>query len=105
MTGNEYQNAALRTAAGLNHKQLLINGVMGLNGEAGEVIDLVKKHLFQGHELPTDKLLDELGDVLWYLAISAAAIGRNLEEVMEHNVSKLLKRYPDGFDAERSKKR
>lgn len=102
MTGNEYQNAALRTAAGLNHKQLLINGVMGLNGEAGEVIDLVKKHLFQGHELPTDKLLDELGDTLWYLAISAAAIGRNLEEVMAHNVAKLLKRYPDGFDAERS---
>ena len=102
MTGNEYQAAALRTAGQYDHKQLLINGVMGLNGEAGECIDLVKKHLFQGHELPTDKLMDELGDVLWYVAIATAATGHCLNEVMERNVDKLRKRYPEGFDAERS---
>ena len=99
MTGTEFQLAALRTAG---DKNLLLNGVMGLNGEAGECIDLVKKHLFQGHELDCDALLDELGDVLWYAAITCESIGRTLDDVMAHNVEKLRKRYPDGFDAKRS---
>lgn len=75
---------------------------MGLNGEAGECIDMVKKHLFQGHELNKDKLVKELGDVSWYLAISAEALGVSLEEVMQRNVDKLMERYPDGFDPEKS---
>lgn len=99
MTGTEFQLAALRTAGSTN---LLLNGVMGLNGEAGECIDLVKKHLFQGHELDCDALLDELGDVLWYAAITCESIGITLDDVMAHNVNKLHKRYPDGFDARRS---
>lgn len=99
MTGTEFQLAALRTAG---DKNLLLNGVMGLNGEAGECIDLVKKHLFQGHELDCDALLDELGDVLWYAAITCESIGITLDDVMAHNVEKLRKRYPDGFDAKRS---
>lgn len=81
---------------------MVLNGVMGLNGEAGECIDIVKKHLFQGHELYIDKLVDELGDVLWYAAVTAAGIGVTLEDVMQHNIDKLRKRYPDGFDVERS---
>lgn len=99
MTGTEFQLAALRTAG---DKNLLLNGVMGLNGEAGECIDLVKKHLFQGHELDCDALLDELGDVLWYAAITCESIGITLDDVMAHNVDKLCKRYPDGFDVRRS---
>ena len=54
MTPNDYQQAALRTAPGdLPPERLLLNGLMGLNGEAGEAIDILKKHLFQGHELDT----------------------------------------------------
>lgn len=68
----------------------------------GECIDIVKKHLFQGHELDINKLVDELGDVLWYAAVTAAGIGVTLEDVMQHNIDKLRKRYPDGFNAERS---
>lgn len=102
MTGNEYQRLALRTASGIEQYDLILNGVMGLNGEAGECIDIVKKHLFQGHPLDTDKLLDELGDVLWYVAITADGIGVPFEDIMQHNIDKLRKRYPDGFDAERS---
>lgn len=102
MTGNEYQRLALRTAGGDDAEYLLENGVMGLNGEAGECIDIVKKHLFQGHPLDTDKLVDELGDVLWYVAITADGIGVPLEDIMQHNIDKLRKRYPDGFDVERS---
>lgn len=105
MTINEYQKAAMRTASGVaaaTSENLLLNGVMGLNGEAGECIDLVKKHYFQGHELDKDKMIGELGDVCWYLAISAEALGVTLEEVMQRNVDKLMKRYPEGFEVERS---
>ena len=102
MTGNEYQCLALRTASGIEQYDLTLNGVMGLNGEAGECIDIVKKHLFQGHPLDTDKLLDELGDVLWYVAITADGIGVPLENIMQHNIDKLRRRYPEGFDVERS---
>ncbi len=103
MTINEYQKKALRTAnKSLTSFQQLENGVMGLNGEAGECIDILKKHLFQGHELDRDHIAKELGDVAWYLALSAYAIGYDLETVMRMNVDKLYARYPDGFDQEHS---
>jgi NTP pyrophosphatase (non-canonical NTP hydrolase) len=103
MTINEYQKAALRTAnTDLTPTEQLMNGLMGLNGEAGEVIDILKKHLFQGHELDREHVAKELGDVAWYLAVSASAIGCDLEDVMQMNVDKLKKRYPNGFDAEHS---
>lgn len=103
MTPNDYQQAALRTAPGdLPPERLLLNGLMGLNGEAGEAIDILKKHLFQGHELYTAHMAKELGDVAWYLAVSANAIGYDLETIMQMNVDKLKARYPDGFDAEHS---
>lgn len=103
MTINEYQQHALRTATSVSpNYPMILNGLMGLNGEAGECIDILKKHMFQGHDLDVDKLVDELGDVAWYLAVSAHSIGYDLETVLQHNVEKLRKRYPDGFDAERS---
>lgn len=102
MTGTEYQQKAIRTAQGITEWDLLQNGVMGLCGEAGECIDVVKKYLYQGHKLDKLKLKDELGDVLWYVAITCQALGITLDDVMEHNVKKLLLRYPDGFEAERS---
>lgn len=104
MTINDYQEAALRTAnkEKLSDKELLTNGVLGLSGESGECADLVKKHLFQGHELDAEKLANELGDVAWYLALASYAIGYSLEAVLQMNVDKLHKRYPDGFSAERS---
>lgn len=102
LTANEYQGEALRTAGEHVGNSLLVNGVMGLNGEAGECIDIVKKHLFQGHELDKEKLAKELGDVAWYLAVTAHAIGYTLEDVMRGNMKKLRARYPEGFDPEKS---
>lgn len=102
MTGAEYQKLAMRTASDLDTYGLILNGVMGLNGEAGECIDIVKKHLFQGHELDKEKLIDELSDVLWYAAITSEGLGVTLDDVMRHNVEKLQMRYPNGFSAERS---
>ena len=103
MTGNEYQRLAMTTLnPDLTKKDVLINGVMGLCGESGEAIDIVKKHLHQGHELDKEKLLKELGDIAWYLAEAATAIGVDLEDVMAANIEKLKKRYPEGFSSEKS---
>ena len=80
MTINEYQKLAMTTLnPDLDQKDVLINGVMGLCGESGEVIDIVKKWLAQGHELDREKLTKELGDVAWYLAETATALDLNLE--------------------------
>ena len=103
-TGDIYQEEAMRTASGM-YGNLLQNGVMGLCGESGECVDLVKKYLFQGHELDKEHLAKELGDVAWYLAVTAEAIGYDLNTILQMNVKKLRDRYPNGFDEERSKHR
>ena len=107
MTGNEYQEKALRTASGMNHESygMIINGALGLCGEAGEVADLIKKVQFQGHDLDREHMAKELGDVAWYLAITAAALGYGLDDIFQMNVDKLKARYPDGFDAKKSRHR
>jgi len=99
MTINEYQKLAMTTLnPDLSTKDVLINGVMGLCGESGEAIDIVKKHLAQGHELDREALAKELGDIAWYLAETATALGYSLEAVFQMNVDKLKGRYPEGFD-------
>ena len=103
MTINQYQQEALRTAYNMDSKlPLYLNGVMGLAGESGECVDMIKKHLFQGHPMDIEHLAKELGDVAWYLAVTAHAIGYNLETVLQMNVDKLRNRYPLGFDPEKS---
>ena len=106
MTVNEYQKQAMASLnRELTQKDILINSVMGLCGESGEAIDIVKKHLFQGHELDREKLAKELGDIAWYLAEAATALDLPLEEIFQGNIDKLKKRYPQGFDAQRSQNR
>lgn len=100
---NEYHEAVMRTAPKSDSGyDGLLNGVMGLCGESGEAIDLVKKFMFQGHELEREKLAFELGDILWYLDFTATQIGYTLPELMWMNKKKLEKRYPTGFDAQHS---
>ena len=103
MTANDYQRMAMRTSGVYDDNLAMIrNAVYGLNGEAGEIIDLLKKHEFQGHDLPDERLIEELGDLLWYCALLADALGVELEDVMRRNIEKLKARYPDGFDKDRS---
>lgn len=103
LTANEYQKLAMTTLnPELSKKDVLINGVMGLCGESGEAIDIVKKWLAQGHELDKEKLAKELGDIAWYLAESAYALDIPLEDILQANIDKLKKRYPEGFSSERS---
>ena len=106
LTANDYQKKAMTTLnPALSKQDVLLNGVMGLCGEAGECIDLVKKHLHQGHPLDTEKLCKELGDVAWYLAETAWALDIPLESILRGNLEKLKKRYPQGFDSEKSMNR
>lgn len=105
MTANEYQIAALRTANHGTNLPALINGVLGLTGEAGECADMIKKVYFQGHDFDEEHFAKELGDVAWYLAFCAAEAGYSLEEIFEKNIDKLTARYPDGFRVQNSVKR
>ena len=106
MNINEYKKLAMTTLnPELSKKDVLINSVMGLCGESGEAIDIVKKWLAQGHELDKEHLAKELGDIAWYLAEAATALDSPLEEILKANIDKLKKRYPEGFTTENSLKR
>ena len=103
MTINEYQKLAMTTLnPELSKKDVLVNSVMGLCGESGEAIDIVKKWMAQGHELDKEHFAKELGDIAWYLAEAATAIDMHLEDILQANIDKLKKRYPEGFDTEKS---
>lgn len=105
ITLDGYQAEVLRTAClddTSKRQQRLACFGLGVAGEAGEVADLIKKHVGHGHELNVEKLRLELGDVLWYVAALAQVIGVSLSEVAEANLQKLEARYPNGFSTEAS---
>ncbi len=116
MTGKEYQELAMRTNDGGCENRLanaigtstfvnvadLLNGVLGLSGEAGEATDMVKKAIFHKHPIDINDLTKELGDVMWYVAMCCNALNISLDDVMKGNIDKLRKRYPDGFSTEAS---
>lgn len=90
---NEYQRQAKELISEDGQKDMVLNGVLGLAGESGECCDIVKKNRFQGHELNREHLIEELGDVLWYIAETASGLSVSLEEVAQYNLDKLHKRY------------
>lgn len=99
----EYQVAAMRTSNDkLTIRDHVLNGALGLFGEGGEVADLIKKAYMQGHPLDKAHIAEELGDVCWYVAELATALGYSVEEIMGGNIDKLRRRYPEGFEAGRS---
>jgi NTP pyrophosphatase (non-canonical NTP hydrolase) len=75
----------------------MLNFALGLAGEAGEIVERVKKFYFHGHPLDEEAVIKELGDLLWYINAMADRIGAPLEEVACRNIDKLMKRYPQGF--------
>ncbi len=95
-----YQTEASKTLNfDLDHKDQVLNGALGLAGEAGEIADRIKKEYFQGHDYAgRSKTIEELGDALWYIAALATANGIALGDVAEFNIAKLRGRYPNGFN-------
>lgn len=84
-------------------EMMLAWNALGLAGEAGEAADCIKKAVFHRHGVDLDKLRKELGDVLWYVAAIATKLNLTLDDVMVANIEKLKARYPEGWDAERSR--
>lgn len=109
MNADDYQKSAARTLIDkpdsdyTDVEMMLVWCATGLAGEAGEVIDNVKKAVFHRHGIDRDKLSKELGDVAWYLAGVCSVLGLRLSDVMQQNVHKLLARYPEGYSSEASK--
>ena len=98
LTLADYQRLAGRTInASLSVDQRLLDASAGLAEEAGEVLGLVRKHLFMHHDLDTARLATELGDALWCLTAAAGALGLSLEDIAAANLAKLRRRYPEGY--------
>ena len=97
MNLNDYQILANRTLRDDVPDEMLLHAAMGMATEAGEFIDSLKKHRFYGKRLDRQNLIEEIGDVAWYLAAACKALDVTLEEVCQANVAKLRARYPAGF--------
>lgn len=103
LTWDEYQTESMRTKGKLDGTwDALASAALGLAGEAGEVADQVKKHIFHQHPLDLEELGKEIGDVLWYVALLLDTTGLKMDDILQANIEKLKRRYPDGFDPERS---
>lgn len=83
----------------------VLNGCLGLTGEAGEVSDMIKKWIFHKKELDAEHLKKEIGDVMWYVAMICESMEFNLDEILQMNIDKLKARYPEGFDTARANNR
>lgn len=111
MNANEYQRLAARTLIDKPDFELtpremrIVWNTAGLNGEAGEIAELVKKGIFHKHGLDAGLLFKELGDLMWYVAALCTILNFDLEDVMGANIEKLQKRYPNGYSSEDSKRR
>src|SRR5215207_10508111 len=102
----DYQSLAARTLGrDRTREQQLANAALGLAGEAGEVADHIKKHLFHDFPLDEAEVVKELGDCLWYVAAMCTTLGISMDHVARTNVEKLRRRYPDGFSTEASRNR
>lgn len=97
----DYVNLAIRTESTTFNcsqgTQRLLHAAIGLSTEAGELIDALKKSIFYGRDLDLQNLREEMGDIMWYMAILSDALNYPLEQCQEDNINKLKKRYPDGF--------
>ena len=97
---NDYQAAAKTTAVYTSAEQQLVCTVLGLNGEAGEVAEKIKKVIRDKNSIIGDddrrEIQKELGDVLWYLAVLSDTLGLDLESVAAMNLEKLRSRFQRG---------
>jgi NTP pyrophosphatase (non-canonical NTP hydrolase) len=102
MERQEYRKQVERTLnpdANYTQESRLTLASLGLAGESGEVVDIIKKHLFHGKPFDREKLILELGDVRWYLESFAFILNVSMEEIEEKNIAKLRARFPSGFNS------
>lgn len=98
MNTQEYELHAMRTAKDMGTMQLnMIHAAMGLSGESGEFTDAIKKYAVYGKPLDVHNCVEELGDIMWFVALACKTLNITMSEVMYHNVQKLQLRYPDKY--------
>ncbi len=111
MDGNQYQKEASRTLIDepgfklTNQEVMILWNSTGIAGEAGELSESIKHGIFHRHGLDLNNIKEELGDLMWYVAALCTKLGFNLSDVMKGNISKLKRRYPNGYSIEDSKNR
>lgn len=108
MTPEQYQDEACRTESIINNiegydKIRLIHGLLGLTSESGEIADTLKRWVYYHQPLDEENLKEEIGDLLWYVALICNTLAMTIDECMEANIRKLRKRFPDKFDVELAK--
>lgn len=103
ITGNTYQSLAERTINDeLLPTELLNHALHGMVGEIGEIHSLYQK-LYQGHQIPdVEHLKKEVGDLLWFIAEFCTVNGWELDDIMKLNIEKLIARFPNGFESDKS---
>lgn len=103
ITLDQYQEVALSTCAVLPMQQQILHATLGLVSESGEIADNVKRKIAYGRDLDIPNLIEEAGDVLWYLLLLTKTLGLSLEDIADANIAKLSRRYPElRFTAERA---
>lgn len=99
----EYQEQSKRTLnQSLDKKDQITNMIIGVMGESGEVADIIKKSLYQGHKLDRESIAEEIGDIMFYIVNLCNVLDLDLETLIANNYYKLLERYPNGFEVSRS---
>lgn len=106
MTDQQYQEQIKRTLPeGMTKDQIIANMAMGIAGEGGEIVDSIKKYMYQGHDLNTEDIVNECGDLMWYIGNLLNVLGEDMTDCKIRNIEKLRLRYPNGFEAEKSRDR
>lgn len=100
-----YVQEVIRTTPNIPPSEIINLAALGLAGETGEVIDIIKKYRFHDKPLDKEHLTEELGDVFWYFVLLANAFKIPLDEIMDYNTAKLQKRFPNGFNKEDARNR
>jgi len=93
----KYGELVAAAAFPTERRERLSLAALGIGGEAGECIDIIKKHLHHGNPLDTGHLREELGDLLWCLTLLADEVGASLQAIALQNIIKLRERYPDRY--------
>lgn len=83
----------------------LLHAAIGIAGEAGELLDAVRKHVFDGQPLDRENVIEELGDLCFYMEAAMQVIGVTREEIEQRNMTKLSKRYEGGYSDQQAQER
>lgn len=97
---HDYQRLAARTAKPLDRDWNLAHAAMGVTSDAGELCTAIKAHVIYSKPLDIANIKEEIGDVLWFLALTADACGLTLSACAAANIEKLQKRYPEKYSDE-----